>query len=67
MNVFNTLCHWVKHCLLPSISFSWIICQLIPSYEFFLMETIKTNIIGTDNILTATVDEGVEAVIHLSN
>ncbi len=31
------------------------------------METIKTNIIGTDNILTATVDEGVEAVIHLSN
>lgn len=30
------------------------------------METIKTNIIGTDNVLTATIEEEVETVICLS-
>ena len=35
----------------------------VPSCEFFPMEAVKTNIIGTDNVLTAAIDEGVEAVI----
>ena len=30
------------------------------------MEAVKTNIIGTDNVLTAAIDEGVESVICLS-
>lgn len=38
----------------------------VPSCEFFPMEAVRTNIIGTDNILTAAIEEGVEAVICLS-
>ena len=38
----------------------------VPSCEFFPMEAVKTNIIGTDNVLTAAIDEGVKAVICLS-
>ena len=38
----------------------------VPSCEFFPMEAVKTNIIGTDNILTAAIDAGVKAVICLS-
>lgn len=38
----------------------------VPSCEFFPMEAVKTNIIGTDNVLTAAIEEGVETVICLS-
>lgn len=38
----------------------------VPSCEFFPMEAVRTNIIGTDNVLTAAIDEGVECVICLS-
>ena len=38
----------------------------VPSCEFFPMEAVKTNIIGTDNILTAAIEEGVKCVICLS-
>ena len=38
----------------------------VPSCEFFPMEAVKTNVIGTDNVLTAAIDEGVKAVICLS-
>ena len=38
----------------------------VPSCEFFPMEAVRTNIIGTDNILTAAIEAGVEAVICLS-
>ncbi len=38
----------------------------VPSCEFFPMEAVKTNIIGTDNVLTAAIDEGVKSVICLS-
>ena len=38
----------------------------VPSCEFFPMEAVKTNVIGTDNMLTAAIDAGVEAVICLS-
>lgn len=38
----------------------------VPSCEFFPMEAVKTNVIGTENILTAAIEEGVEAVICLS-
>lgn len=38
----------------------------VPSCEFFPMEAVKTNIVGTDNVLTAAIEEGVEAVICLS-
>ena len=32
----------------------------VPSCEFFPMEAVRTNIIGTDNVLTAAIEEGVE-------
>ncbi|WP_317912899.1 polysaccharide biosynthesis protein [Carnobacterium maltaromaticum] len=38
----------------------------VPSCEFFPMEAVKTNVIGTDNVLTAAIDEGVKKVICLS-
>ncbi|MGN1155757.1 MAG: polysaccharide biosynthesis protein [Agathobacter sp.] len=38
----------------------------VPSCEFFPMEAVKTNVIGTDNTLTAAIDAGLEAVICLS-
>ena len=38
----------------------------VPSCEFFPMEAVKTNVIGTDNVLTAAIEEGVDAVICLS-
>lgn len=38
----------------------------VPSCEFFPMEAVKTNIIGTDNVLHAAVDAGVERIVCLS-
>lgn len=38
----------------------------VPSCEFFPLEAVKTNVIGTDNVLTAAIDEGVKKVICLS-
>ena len=38
----------------------------VPSCEFFPMEAVKTNVIGTDNVLTAAIDAGVKTVICLS-
>ena len=38
----------------------------VPSCEFFPMEAVKTNIIGTDNVLTAAIEAGVRKVICLS-
>lgn len=38
----------------------------VPSCEFFPMEAVRTNIIGTDNVLTAAIEFGVECVICLS-
>ena len=38
----------------------------VPSCEFFPVEAVKTNVLGTDNVLTAAIDEGVKTVICLS-
>lgn len=38
----------------------------VPSCEFFPMQAVKTNVIGTDNVLHAAIDEGVEKVVCLS-
>lgn len=38
----------------------------VPSCEFFPMEAVKTNVIGTDNVLAAAIEAGVKAVICLS-
>ena len=38
----------------------------VPSCEFFPVEAVKTNVLGTDNVLTAAIEEGVETVICLS-
>ena len=39
----------------------------VPSCEFFPMEAVKTNIIGTDNVITAAVENRVERVVFLSD
>ena len=38
----------------------------VPSCEFFPMEAVKTNVVGTDNVLTAAIEAGVKTVICLS-
>ena len=38
----------------------------VPSCEFFPMEAVRTNVIGTDNVLTAAINAGVKKVICLS-
>ena len=38
----------------------------VPSCEFFPIEAVKTNIIGTENVLTAAIECGVKSVICLS-
>ena len=38
----------------------------VPSCEFFPMEAVKTNVIGTDNVLDVAIDEKVKCVICLS-
>jgi len=38
----------------------------VPSCEFFPIEAVKTNVLGTENVLTAAIDAGVRAVICLS-
>ena len=38
----------------------------VPSCEFFPMEAVRTNVFGTDNMLTAAIAAGVEKVICLS-
>lgn len=38
----------------------------VPSCEFFPMEAVRTNIIGTDNVLSAAIEQGVDSVICLS-
>jgi UDP-glucose 4-epimerase len=38
----------------------------VPSCEFFPMEAVKTNVVGTDNVLTAAIDVGVKKIVCLS-
>ena len=38
----------------------------VPSCEFFPIEAVKTNVLGTENVLTAAIEEGVETIVCLS-
>ena len=38
----------------------------VPSCEFFPIEAVKTNVLGTENVLTAAIEEGVKSIICLS-
>ncbi len=38
----------------------------VPSCEFFPLEAVKTNVIGTENVLTAAIEAGVKSVVCLS-
>ncbi|MCI8400954.1 MAG: polysaccharide biosynthesis protein [Lachnospiraceae bacterium] len=38
----------------------------VPSCEFFPVEAVKTNVLGTENVLTAAIEEGVQRIICLS-
>ena len=38
----------------------------VPSCEFFPIEAVKTNVLGTENVLTAAIEEGVKNVVCLS-
>ena len=38
----------------------------VPSCEFFPIEAVKTNVIGTENVLTAAIDAGVKNIVCLS-
>ena len=51
-----------------TVSYIWHAAALkqVPSCEFFPMEAVRTNVIGTDNVLHAAMDAGVERVVCLS-
>jgi UDP-N-acetylglucosamine 4,6-dehydratase len=38
----------------------------VPSCEFFPIEAVKTNVLGTENVLTAAIECGVKRVVCLS-
>lgn len=38
----------------------------VPSCEFFPLEAVKTNVLGTENVLTAAIDAGVKNIVCLS-
>ena len=38
----------------------------VPSCEFFPMEAVRTNVVGTDNVLHAAIEAGVKRVVCLS-
>ena len=38
----------------------------VPSCEFFPLEAVKTNVIGTENVLTAAIEAGVKRIVCLS-
>ena len=38
----------------------------VPSCEFFPIEAVKTNVLGTENVLTVAIDEGVKNIVCLS-
>ena len=38
----------------------------VPSCEFFPMEAVRTNVLGTENVLTAAIDAGVKNIVCLS-
>lgn len=46
--------------------FSAAALKQVPSCEFFPMEAVKTNVIGTDNVLTAAIEYGVKRIVCLS-
>lgn len=51
-----------------NVSYIWHAAALkqVPSCEFFPMEAVRTNVMGTDNVLHAAMDAGVERVVCLS-
>ena len=53
---------------MPGVDYFFLAASLkqVPSCEFFPMEAVRTNVIGTENVLTAAIEEGVESVICLS-
>ena len=50
----------------PDYIFHAAALKQVPSCEFFPMEAVKTNIIGTDNVLEAAINHNVKKVIVLS-
>ncbi len=46
--------------------FSAAALKQVPSCEFYPMEAVRTNVMGTDNVLTAAMDCGVKNVVVLS-
>lgn len=57
-------CRGAMHCV--DYIFHAAALKQVPSCEFFPMEAVRTNVIGTDNVLTAAIEAGVECVICLS-
>ena len=54
--------------VMPGVNFIFHAAALkqVPSCEFFPMEAVRTNVIGTDNVLHAAIDAGVKRVVCLS-
>lgn len=53
---------------MPGVDYVWHAAALkqVPSCEFFPMQAVQTNVIGTDNVLHAAIEAGVKRVVCLS-
>ena len=56
----------VKNAMYVDYIFHAAALKQVPSCEFFPIEAVKTNVLGTENVLAAAIDAGVEAIICLS-
>ncbi len=64
MSEISQLC--VLSCKVLIISFTQLHLSRFRPVNFFPLEAVKTNVIGTDNVLTAAIDAGVKRVVCLS-
>ena len=46
--------------------FSAAALKQVPSCEFFPVEAVRTNIVGTENVLNSAIEHGVQSVVVLS-
>lgn len=64
------MCATTKALLMPCVG--WIMftyaaaLKQVPSCEFYPLEAVKTNVLGTENVLEAAISHGVERVVCLS-
>lgn len=60
---YSSICHAMQG---VNYVFHAAALKQVPSCEFFPMEAVRTNVLGTENVLRAAIDSGVKKVVCLS-